>query len=87
MPYEIEYEFEIPITIIKDILENYNGSINIEELINKDENLIKRILLNYIINKYLSNDLQFLEEKDFSDIIKNMKIEIKKKYFYVRLIL
>ena len=87
MPYEIEYEFEIPITIIKDILENYNGSINIEELVNKDENLIKRILLNYIINKYLSNDLQFLEEKEFSDIIKNMKIEIKKKYFYVRIIL
>ncbi|BFI73110.1 hypothetical protein YN1_0970 [Nanoarchaeota archaeon] len=87
MPYEIEYEFEIPISVIKDILENYNSSINIEDIINKDENLIKRLLLNYIINKYLSNDVLFLDEKEFDDIIKNMKVEIRKKYFYVRLLL
>ena len=87
MPYEIEYEFEIPISIIKDIVENYSSSIPFEEILNKNEILLKRILLDYIINKYFNNDISYLEEKDFNDILKDMKIEIRKKYFYVKLLI
>ena len=85
MPYEIEYEFEIPINIIKDIIENYNSSLSFEDILNKNEILLKRILLDYIINKYFNNDISYFGEKDFNEILKDMKVEIRKKYFYVKL--
>ncbi len=85
MSYETEYEFEIPINIIKDIIENYNSSMSFEEIINKDELLLKRLLLDYIISKYLYNEVQYIDEDLFNEIIKNMKIEVRKKYFYVKL--
>jgi hypothetical protein len=85
MSYEIEYEFEIPINTIKDIIENYNSSMSFEEIINKDELLLKRLLLDYIISKYLYNEVQYIDKDLFNEIIKNMKIEVRKKYFYVKL--
>ncbi|MGC9133199.1 MAG: hypothetical protein ACP5GJ_02250 [Nanopusillaceae archaeon] len=85
MSYEIEYEFEIPTYIIRDIIENYNSSISFEEIISKNELLLKRVLLDYIINKYLYNEIQYIDENLYNEMIKNMKIEIRKKYFYVKL--
>jgi hypothetical protein len=78
MPYNIEYEFKIPKYIIEDILNEYNS-----ENLNKDEDImIKRLILDYILNKY--SDLFDVDDKKYEEIIKNMKIEDRgNKYIYV----
>jgi hypothetical protein len=78
MPYNIEYEFKIPKYIIEGILDEYN----VENLNKNDDIMIKRLLLDYILNKY--PDLFDIDDKKYEGIIKNMKIEDKgNKYIYV----
>jgi hypothetical protein len=78
MQYNIEYEFKIPKYIIEGILDEYNS----ENLNKNDDIMIKRLLLDYILNKYL--DLFDVDDKKYEEIIKNMKIEDRgNKYIYV----
>jgi hypothetical protein len=78
MPYNIEYEFKIPKYIIEDILDEYNA----ENLHRNEDIMIKRLILDYILNKY--SDLFDIDDKKYEEIIKNMKIEDKgNKYVYV----
>jgi len=78
MPYNIEYEFKIPKYIIEDISDEYN----VENLHKNDDVMIKRLILDYILNKY--PDLFDIDDKKYEEIIKNMKIEDKgNKYIYV----
>jgi len=78
MPYNIEYEFKIPKYIIEGILDEYNS-----ENLNKNEDImIKRLIMDYILNKY--PDLFDIDDKKYEEIIKNMKIEDRgNKYIYV----
>jgi len=78
MPYNIEYEFKIPKYIIEGILDEYNS-----ENLNKNEDImIKRLIMDYILNKY--PDLFDVDDKKYEEIIKNMKIEDRgNKYIYV----
>jgi len=78
MPYNIEYEFKIPKYIIEDISDEYNS----ENLNKNDDIMIKRLILDYILNKY--PDLFDIDDKKYEEIIKNMKIEDRgNKYIYV----
>jgi len=78
MPYNIEYEFKIPKYIIEDISDEYN----VENLHKNEDIMIKRLILDYILNKY--PDLFDIDDKKYEEIIKNMKIEDKgNKYIYV----
>jgi len=78
MPYNIEYEFKIPKYIIEDISDEYN----VENLNKNEDIMIKRLILDYILNKY--PDLFDIDDKKYEEIIKNMKIEDKgNKYIYV----
>ncbi|MFP3289780.1 MAG: hypothetical protein RXN31_01005 [Candidatus Nanopusillus acidilobi] len=78
MPYNIEYEFKIPKYIIEDIFDEYNA----ENLHGNEDIMIKRLILDYILNKY--SDLFDIDDKKYEEIIKNMKIEDKgNKYVYV----
>jgi len=78
MQYNIEYEFKIPKYIIESILDEYN----VENLHGNDDIMIKRLILDYILNKY--SDLFDIDDKKYEEIIKNMKIEDKgNKYVYV----
>ena len=78
MPYNIEYEFKIPKYIIEDIFDEYN----VENLHKNDDVMIKRLILDYILNKY--PDLFDIDDKKYEEIIKNMKIEDRgNKYIYV----
>jgi hypothetical protein len=78
MQYNIEYEFKIPKYIIEGILDEYNS----ENLNKNDDIMIKRLLLDYILNKY--PDLFDIDDKKYEEIIKNMKIEDRgNKYIYV----
>jgi len=78
MPYNIEYEFKIPKYIIEDIFDEYN----VENLHGNEDIMIKRLILDYILNKY--SDLFDIDDKKYEEIIKNMKIEDKgNKYVYV----
>lgn len=78
MPYNIEYEFKIPKYIIEGVLDEYNS-----ENLNKNEDImIKRLIMDYILNKY--PDLFDIDDKKYEEIIKNMKIEDRgNKYIYV----
>ncbi|MFP3132269.1 MAG: hypothetical protein RXQ77_02930 [Candidatus Nanopusillus sp.] len=78
MPYNIEYEFKIPKYIIESVLDEYNS-----ENLNKNKDImIKRLILDYILNKY--SDLFDVDDKKYEEIIKNMKIEDRgNKYIYV----
>jgi CBS-domain-containing membrane protein len=78
MPYNIEYEFKIPKYIIEDIFDEHNA----ENLHGNEDIMIKRLILDYILNKY--SDLFDIDDKKYEEIIKNMKIEDKgNKYVYV----
>ncbi|AMD29898.1 hypothetical protein Nps_02370 [Candidatus Nanopusillus acidilobi] len=78
MPYNIEYEFKIPKYIIEGVLDEYNA----ENLHGNEDIMIKRLILDYILNKY--SDLFDIDDKKYEEIIKNMKIEDKgNKYVYV----
>jgi len=78
MQYNIEYEFKIPKYIIEDISDEYNS----ENLHKNEDIMIKRLILDYILNKY--PDLFDIDDKKYEEIIKNMKIEDKgNKYIYV----
>ncbi|MFP3257508.1 MAG: hypothetical protein RXO36_06900 [Candidatus Nanopusillus acidilobi] len=78
MPYNIEYEFKIPKCIIESVLDEYNA----ENLHENEDIIIKRLILDYILNKY--SDLFDIDDKKYEEIIKNMKIEDKgNKYVYV----
>ncbi|MCG2868383.1 MAG: hypothetical protein L7G90_03305 [Candidatus Nanopusillus sp.] len=78
MPYNIEYEFKIPKYIIEGVLDEYNA----ENLHRNEDIMIKRLILDYILNKY--SDLFDIDDKKYEEIIKNMKIEDKgNKYVYV----
>ena len=78
MQYNIEYEFKIPKYIIESILDEYN----VENLHENKDIMIKRLILDYILNKY--SDLFDIDDKKYEEIIKNMKIEDKgNKYVYV----
>jgi hypothetical protein len=78
MPYNIEYEFKIPKYIIEDISDEYN----VENLHKNEDIMIKRLILDYILNKY--PDLFDIDDKKYEEIIKNMKIEDRgNKYIYV----
>jgi hypothetical protein len=78
MPYNIEYEFKIPKYIIEGVLDEYNA----ENLHGNENIMIKRLILDYILNKY--SDLFDIDDKKYEEIIKNMKIEDKgNKYVYV----
>jgi hypothetical protein len=78
MQYNIEYEFKIPKYIIEGILDEYNS----ENLNKNDDIMIKRLILDYILNKY--SDLFDVDDKKYEEIIKNMKIEDRgNKYIYV----
>jgi len=78
MQYNIEYEFKIPKYIIEGILDEYNS----ENLNKNDDIMIKRLILDYILNKY--PDLFDVDDKKYEEIIKNMKIEDRgNKYIYV----
>ena len=78
MQYNIEYEFKIPKYIIEDISDEYNS----ENLNKNDDIMIKRLILDYILNKY--PDLFDVDDKKYEEIIKNMKIEDRgNKYIYV----
>jgi len=78
MQYNIEYEFKIPKYIIEDISDEYNS----ENLNKNDDIMIKRLILDYILNKY--PDLFDIDDKKYEEIIKNMKIEDRgNKYIYV----
>jgi hypothetical protein len=78
MPYNIEYEFKIPKYIIEGILDEYNS----ENLNRNGDIMIKRLIIDYILNKY--PDLFDIDDKKYEEIVKNMKIEDKgNKYIYV----
>jgi hypothetical protein len=78
MPYNIEYEFKIPKYIIEGILDEYNS----ENLHKNEDIMIKRLIADYILNKY--PDLFDIDDKKYEEILKNMKIEDKgNKYIYV----
>ena len=78
MSYNIEYEFKIPKYIIEGILDEYN----IENLHKNGDIMIKRLIADYILNKY--PDLFDIDDKKYEEILKNMKIEDKgNKYIYV----
>ncbi len=78
MPYNIEYEFKIPKYIIEGILDEYNA----ENLHKNGDIMIKRLIADYILNKY--PDLFDIDDKKYEEIVKNMKIEDKgNKYIYV----
>jgi hypothetical protein len=78
MQYNIEYEFKIPKYIIEGIFDEYN----VENLNKNDDIMIKRLILDYILNKY--PDLFDVDDKKYEEIIKNMKIEDRRnKYIYV----
>jgi len=78
MLYNIEYEFKIPKYIIESVLDEYN----VENLHENKDIMIKRLILDYILNKY--SDLFDIDDKKYEEIIKNMKIEDKgNKYVYV----
>jgi len=78
MPYNIEYEFKIPKYIIEGVLDEYNS----ENLHKNEDIMIKRLIMDYILNKY--PDLFDIDDKKYEEIIKNMKIEDKgNKYIYV----
>lgn len=78
MPYNIEYEFKIPKYIIEGILDEYNS----ENLHKNEDIMIKRLIMDYILNKY--PDLFDIDNKKYEEIIKNMKIEDRgNKYIYV----
>ncbi|BBL45686.1 hypothetical protein MJ1_0533 [Nanobdella aerobiophila] len=82
MSYDIEYEFQVPINVVKDIVDNYNSSLSFEEVLN-NRDLLKRLLLNYIVNKYIYE----LEGVDIEKAYNNMVVEEKKKFFYVKIII
>jgi hypothetical protein len=78
MPYNIEYEFKIPKYIIEGVLDEYNS----ENLHKNQDIMIKRLIVDYILNKY--PDLFDIDNKKYEEIIKNMKIEDRgNKYIYV----
>jgi hypothetical protein len=78
MPYNIEYEFKIPKYIIEGVLDEYNS----ENLHKNQDIMIKRLIMDYILNKY--PDLFDIDNKKYEEIIKNMKIEDRgNKYIYV----
>jgi hypothetical protein len=78
MPYNIEYEFKIPKYIIEGVLDEYNS----ENLHKNQDIMIKRLIADYILNKY--PDLFDIDNKKYEEIIKNMKIEDRgNKYIYV----
>jgi hypothetical protein len=78
MPYNIEYEFKIPKYIIEGVLDEYNS----ENLHKNEDIMIKRLIVDYILNKY--PDLFDIDNKKYEEIIKNMKIEDRgNKYIYV----
>jgi hypothetical protein len=78
MPYNIEYEFKIPKYIIEGVLDEYNS----ENLHKNGDIMIKRLIMDYILNKY--PDLFDIDNKKYEEIIKNMKIEDRgNKYIYV----
>jgi hypothetical protein len=78
MPYNIEYEFKIPKYIIEGVLDEYNS----ENLHKNEDIMIKRLIIDYILNKY--PDLFDIDDKKYEEIIKNMKIEDRgNKYIYV----
>jgi len=78
MPYNIEYEFKIPKYIIEGILDEYNS----ENLNRNGDIMIKRLIVDYILNKY--PDLFDIDDKKYEEILKNMKIEDRgNKYIYV----
>jgi len=78
MPYNIEYEFKIPKYIIEGILDEYN----VENLHENEDIMIKRLIVDYILNKY--PDLFDIDDKKYEEIVKNMKIEDKgNKYINV----
>ena len=78
MPYNIEYEFKIPKYIIEGVLDEYNS----ENLHKNGDIMIKRLIVDYILNKY--PDLFDIDNKKYEEIIKNMKIEDRgNKYIYV----
>lgn len=78
MPYNIEYEFKIPKYIIEGILDEYNA----ENLHKNEDIMIKRLIVDYILNKY--PDLFDIDDKKYEEILKNMKIEDRgNKYIYV----
>jgi hypothetical protein len=78
MPYNIEYEFKIPKYIIEGVLDEYNS----ENLHKNEDIMIKRLIMDYILNKYPY--LFDIDDKKYEEIIKNMKIEDRgNKYIYV----
>ena len=78
MPYNIEYEFKIPKYIIVGVLDEYNS----ENLHKNEDIMIKRLIMDYILNKYPY--LFDIDDKKYEEIIKNMKIEDRgNKYIYV----
>jgi hypothetical protein len=78
MPYNIEYEFKIPKYIIEGILDEYNS----ENLNRNGDIMIKRLIVDYILNKY--PDMFDIDDKKYEEILKNMKIEDRgNKYIYV----
>jgi hypothetical protein len=78
MPYNIEYEFKIPKYIIEGILDEYN----VEDLHKNEDIMIKRLIFDYILNKY--PDLFDIDDKKYEEIIKNIKIEDRgNKYIYM----
>ncbi|MGC9079169.1 MAG: hypothetical protein ACP5G1_00320 [Nanopusillaceae archaeon] len=81
MPYDIEYEFTIPIIIIEEILENYLG-YNLEETIQKDPVVFRRILLDYLINKY-PNIFENIDEEKYNNILSTLKYRKNRKYLYI----
>ncbi|MGB9674951.1 MAG: hypothetical protein ACPLX8_02335 [Nanopusillaceae archaeon] len=81
MPYDVEYEFTIPIIIIEEILENYLG-YNLEETIQKDPIIFKRILLDYLINKY-PNIFENIDEEKYNNILSTLKYRKNRKYLYI----
>jgi len=68
--------FKIPISDVKELLDNFGE--NSEEILN-NKNLIKRILISYIINKYFEE----ISEKEYEDLFNNSDIKYSEKYFYV----
>jgi len=78
MPYNIEYEFKIPKYIIEGILDEYNA----ENLYKNGDIMIKRLIVDYILNKY--PDIFDIDDKKYEEIVKNMRIEDRgNKYIYV----
>ncbi len=76
MNYSMKTVFKIPISDVKELLDNFGE--NSEEILN-NKNLIKRILISYIINKYFEE----ISEKEYEDLFNNSDIKYSEKYFYV----